>query len=100
MPPGSAFRRKAEEARRLQQQARRSAEQAGAESAPAFAEGVELERQGDGALAAGQAPSQPAVSWRPAGSSSEPAASPASPDTRFARPAHDARVVRFRQFHT
>ena len=40
-----------------QQQARRAAEQAGAESAPAFAEGVELERQGDGALAAGQAPS-------------------------------------------
>jgi serine/threonine-protein kinase len=50
---GSAFRPKAEEARRLEQQARRRAEEKGAARVPAFAEGADLERQGDQALASG-----------------------------------------------
>jgi len=52
---GTAFRARADEARRLEQQARRAAEQAGAAERPTFGEGLELERQGDQALASGYA---------------------------------------------
>jgi hypothetical protein len=52
---GSAFRPRADEARRLEQQARRAAEQAGAAQLSSFDEGVALERQGDQALASGYA---------------------------------------------
>ncbi len=52
---GSAFRPRADEARRLEQQARRAAEQAGAGQLSAFDEGADLERQGDQALASGYA---------------------------------------------
>jgi hypothetical protein len=52
---GPAFRPLAEEARRLERQERQKAEQAGAERTSAFAQAVDLERQGDRALEAGQA---------------------------------------------
>jgi tetratricopeptide (TPR) repeat protein len=52
---GSAFRPRADEARRLEQQARRAAEEAGAGQLSSFDEGVALERQGDQALASGYA---------------------------------------------
>jgi serine/threonine-protein kinase len=52
---GAAFGSRVEGARRLEQEARRTAEQAGAGRAPAFAEGVDLERQGEKALQSGQA---------------------------------------------
>jgi tetratricopeptide (TPR) repeat protein len=52
---GAAFRPRADEARRLEREARRAAEQAGADRAPAFGEGIDLESQGQQALAAGQA---------------------------------------------
>jgi hypothetical protein len=52
---GTAFRARADEARRLEQQARRAAEQAGAAQHPAFGEGLELERQADQALTSGYA---------------------------------------------
>ncbi len=51
---GSAFRPRADEARRLAQQARKAAEEKGAERTPAFSEGADLVRQGDQALASGQ----------------------------------------------
>ncbi|HXK08151.1 MAG TPA: serine/threonine-protein kinase [Vicinamibacteria bacterium] len=51
---GSLFRPRADEARRIEQQARREAEQASAGGSLAFAEGADLERQGDRALAEGQ----------------------------------------------
>jgi len=49
----SAFRPKVDEARRLDQEARQAARQAGADGAPLFAEAIDLERQGDQALASG-----------------------------------------------
>jgi len=52
---GSAFRPKADEARRLEQEARKAARLAGAEGAPLFAEGITFEQQGDEALASGYA---------------------------------------------
>jgi tRNA A-37 threonylcarbamoyl transferase component Bud32 len=52
---GAGFRSRAEESRRLEQDARRIAEQAGASRLPAFAEGSDLERQADKALASGDA---------------------------------------------
>jgi len=51
---GTAFRPRAEEARRIEQEARREAERAGAESMAAFAEGSLLEQRGEQALRAGQ----------------------------------------------
>jgi tRNA A-37 threonylcarbamoyl transferase component Bud32/tetratricopeptide (TPR) repeat protein len=51
---GPAFRPRAEEARRLERQERQKAEQAGAERTSSFAQAVDLERQGDRALEAGQ----------------------------------------------
>ena len=51
---GNRFRPSAEEARRLAEQAFRSAEQKGAAQLPVFAEGADLRRQGEQALAAGQ----------------------------------------------
>ena len=52
---GPAFRSRADAARRLEQQARRDAEAAGQGGTPAFAAGVDLERQGDRDLQSGQA---------------------------------------------
>ena len=51
---GPAFRPRAEQARGLARQERQKAEQAGADRTSAFAQGVDLERQGDRALEAGQ----------------------------------------------
>ena len=51
---GPAFRPRAEQARALERQERQGAEQAGADRASAFAQGVDLERQGDRALESGQ----------------------------------------------
>jgi hypothetical protein len=50
----TAFRPRAEEARRLEQEARRAAEEAGAGRTAAFAEGLDLERKADQALRSGQ----------------------------------------------
>jgi hypothetical protein len=50
---GDTFRPKADEARRLEEEARQAARQAGADGAPLFAEAIDLERQGDQALASG-----------------------------------------------
>jgi len=51
---GSAFRAKVDDAKALSHQERQKAEQAGADRASSFAQGVELERQGDRALEGGQ----------------------------------------------
>jgi tetratricopeptide (TPR) repeat protein len=51
---GPAFRGKVDEARALAHQERQKAEQAGADRASTFAQGVDLERQGERALEAGQ----------------------------------------------
>ena len=51
---GAAFRARAEQARGLERQERQGAEQAGADRTSAFAQGIDLERQGDRALEAGQ----------------------------------------------
>ena len=51
---GPAFRSRAEQARGLERQERQGAEQAGADRTSAFAQGIDLERQGDRALESGQ----------------------------------------------
>jgi serine/threonine-protein kinase len=51
---GAAFRPSADKARQLEQEARRAAEEAGADKTPAFAEGADLESQGQQALASAQ----------------------------------------------
>jgi hypothetical protein len=51
---GPAFRSRVEEAHALERQQRQKAEQAGAGRSSLFVQGVDLERQGDRALEAGQ----------------------------------------------
>jgi tetratricopeptide (TPR) repeat protein len=51
---GPAFRAKVDDAKALSHQERQKAEQAGADRASSFAQGVDLERQGDRALEGGQ----------------------------------------------
>jgi serine/threonine-protein kinase len=51
---GSAFRGRVDEARNVARQERQKAEQAGADRSSAFAQGADLEKQGDRALESGQ----------------------------------------------
>ena len=53
---GAAFRSRAEQARALEREQRQEAERAGANRSSAFARGIDLEKQGDRALEAGQLP--------------------------------------------